>query len=424
MTKHNITLIINYAGMQTGGIETYFSKLMLYAIEKRYRVIWLTNHECIIRAHHLEIANSVYIEKVIVDNSRFSWFKHEKLSFLPDEKIIMLSCDPFSFIRAEKLRREIQNVNIFFHFLVLPHFKGFVYYPERGFGHNPVRFLWFCYMRKLVRKLEDNNCLRAFSLKHLECYEDNYRVKIKDKERKVLQSLLEKNVLDSSILETKTNNRDKDFNIVTCSRFDFPHKGYLLGLIDKFAEIKKIYPQTRLTIIGYGDGYETLFRKINDLVPEIKKDINLTGQLPLEEVELKFKYAHLNIGLGGALGVGARCGVPSLLVRHYSDTCETYGFISSTFGNLLRDDAGYEIDQYIIRVIKASPKEYLDMCYADYNSAWGRVKSNPDYIFEQSNKSSKAIVSYFDDIVARVLVLLTKLKFHFLGQSNYDFEII
>ena len=181
------TLIINYAGLNIGGIECYFAELMRYAVEKQYRVIWLTTQRNVANADFKDIVNDNNIEKIFVGQGRHI-FDDFEINLKNDENITLLSCEPISFVVGEKVKLNT-NVKHFNNFLILPHFTGNAYYPERFFKTILLEKFFYKFFQNMARKIIQNNALLAFSEKHLIAYEKNYKVKILNKESKVLKSL-------------------------------------------------------------------------------------------------------------------------------------------------------------------------------------------------------------------------------------------
>ena len=105
------------------------------------------------------------------------------------------------------------------------------------------------------------------------------------------------------------------FNIVSISRFDFPHKGYLLGLIRAYGRLKEKYPQVALCIIGYGPGKPLVEKEIKRLNKKAQQDLSLLGEVDSADFPKVLKEMHLNISVAGSVGVGARNGVLSIPAR-------------------------------------------------------------------------------------------------------------
>lgn len=413
------TLIINYAGLNIGGIECYFAELMRYAVEKQYRVIWLTTQRNVANADFKDIVNDNNIEKIFVGQGRHI-FDDFEINLKNDENITLLSCEPISFVVGEKVKLNT-NVKHFNNFLILPHFTGNAYYPERFFKTILLEKFFYKFFQNMARKIIQNNALLAFSEKHLIAYEKNYKVKILNKESKVLKSLCLNEIALSEIeLKKKAKNRKSKFEIITCARFDFPHKGYIVGLIKAFNNLKKLYPQLTLTIVGYGDGEEYLKEIINKLPDYSKKNIRLTGKLLPDELRKAFCNSSLNIGLAGALNVGAKCALPSIPVRHYTYNCECYGFYENSVESILSTKPGENIENYISQLINCPDEEYVIHGMSAYQKAINNNNIDPEYIFKQHNIINLPIFSKLDFLKFKFLNFTICVLRKILKIKSYD----
>ena len=389
------TLIVNYRGMRIGGIETYLSRLMAYSISMNYRVIWLTTKRNYDNTDFKEIVGDSRVEKVFIKGKSHLWLPHKKIKFHPNERVTMISMEPLNFLKAEQIRA-YAKVESFYHFLAMPHFEGNAYYPERTFRTRLERDACHKFMRKIANKILDNDCIRAYSLKHLDYYEKNYDVVIPDKNEKVLKKINLMKDYSEEYFQNKATDRKNKFVVTTCARFDFPHKGYILGLVDDYAELKEKYPQLELNIIGFGKDEDRLNEKISKLSDSAKKDLHLIGAVMPNELGQHFEKCHMNIGLAGALFDGAICAVPSVCVRHYTEECQTYGHISDMEGTYLRDDPGENIKSYIEALINMSDDDYINQSKRDFERAKEIKTNQPEYLFEQTNTTSKSIIRGWD----------------------------
>ena len=413
------TLIINYAGLNIGGIECYFAALMRYAVNKKYRVIWLTTSQNLVNADFKDLANDDNIEKIFVGQGRHIFDEFE-IIFKYNENVTLLSCEPISFVVGEKIKLK-SKVKKFNNFLVLPHFTGNAYYPERYFKMVLMEKFIFSFFQKAAKKIIQNNALLAFDVKHLESYENNYRVEILNKQKKVLTALSENDAsLSKADLEKKANERKNKFEIITCARFDFPHKGYIVGLIRAFNNLKILYPQLTLIIVGYGEGEQYLKKVIAELPEYSRNDIILTGKLLPHELKKAFFNSTLNIGLAGALNAGARCALPSIPVRHYTYDCESYGFYENSVESILSTKPGENIENYISQLINCSNEEYVLHGMAAYEKASNKQNVDPEFIFKQYNISDRAIFSKFDIFKFKFINFMICIIIKFFKIRSYD----
>jgi glycosyltransferase involved in cell wall biosynthesis len=417
-TLHKKTLIVNYEGMCMGGIEKTFSILMKYSLSRGYRVIWITTKRDLNKAFIKDIVDNPHIEKCIYH--QFSWVIHTKLNLDKNEDILMISCEPLKYVRGEWLLKQCKLSN-YNHFLLLPHFTGNAYYPERFFYNNIARKRAQTFFGELASYLNEINAILGFSYDHLVKYEKNYKILIENKDKKVLKGISPIRPIDEDILRVKAKNRQKEFVIISCSRFDFPHKGYILGLVDEFEKIKDKYKKCKLIIVGDGPGKQRLLDKIAEKNSIVASSIVLTGMLTPMELDEKMSTAHVNIGVAGALLVGAKQGVPSINVRHYVEDCEAYGFLSDDGGCELRTDKGNGLYSYIKELIEDDEDEYLNRCRNDFLKYTKIHDVDPDYIYRQKNKCTKRI-TFYNIIKARVYSILIELIQGVFHVPGYDKE--
>lgn len=404
----NKVLIIDYSNMRPGGIEVVFAYLMQYAMENDHRVIWITTEKDYEAASFQEILSDNRIEKCY-------WSKCQKMFFAPsirlseDESVVMLSCAPIDYVLSERLRMKY-SANSFQHLLVLPNFTGNGCYPDRLFQLKWLKRYWFKKIKKWVYTWEKEGSLYAFALKHLDAYQDYYSISLQNKESCVFPRIKPTPKLNSETLFKKAQERKKCFTIITCARFEFPHKGYILGLIDAYSRLKCRFPELHLVIVGYGDGAEKVNEKIQSLDENTKHDIVQKGMLPYDQLLLEFQKAHLNVGVAGSLADGARCGVPSLVVRHYSYNCETYGFYKDHVNRNLDNQPGLPVDSFIESILSLTDDAYVEHSLEVQKVALSRKKYDPEYVFSQDRAFTKTSMSKRDLMAAISYKLLSNFK--------------
>lgn len=118
------------------------------------------------------------------------------------------------------------------------------------------------------------------------------------------------------VMKRKTDH--DSFNILSIARAEFPFKGYLLGLVDLFAELKEKHPRITLTIVSFGRDIKQLEEKIES-VSQYKDDIVLIGKTDFDMLEVYYRKADIYIGMGTTILDAAVRGILSLPVVAYEE---------------------------------------------------------------------------------------------------------
>lgn len=405
------TLLVNYFGMSTGGIEKYIAQLMRYAAKEGHRVIWFTTDGIPAKAKQSGIVGNPGIEIVTFAGGRRKFFKKSPdLHLSENEDVVMISFVPEDYVWAEQFRFKYKCKS-FYHHLILMNFFGWLTYPEDEFKTKFLSKKRAKLSNKLAHQFDENQVIRAFADKQLAAYKDRYDLKYDISKDLILKSFPIEGVLSYDELMNLAKIRNEEFRIVTCARFQFPHKGYLLGLLDDFSELRKKYDNVKLIIVGDGEK-ETFYKKFDSLPDYVKESIEIKGTLLFEDLIELYRTCHLSVGLAGALSSSASIGLPSLLVRHDTLNCETYGFYQDN-ETTLKSDPGNDIIPYIEKVMECSNDEYMDFGLTGRAEYERRVTTDPDYILKETNTNSNPVVSKQDWRKNRLWAVISILKKYF-----------
>ena len=405
------TLIVNYFGMGTGGIEKYTADLMKYAISCGYRVIWFTMKETLDNAVQPGITDNEKIEKVLFLAGRRKFFKKPTpFRINEDEDVVMISFVPEDYVWAEQFRYKYK-CHTFYHHLILMNFFGWLTYPEDEFKFKLLAKQRAKLSNKIAHELDDNNNIRAFSRIHLVKFKERYDLNFDVSDDLLLKDISVNEAVSVDDLYKKAKSRREEFIIVSCSRFQFPHKGYQIGLLSVFSELKKKYPYVKLVVVGDGgerEYYNTFYDKLDD---DVKSSIEFKGRVPFEEVLDIYKNCHLSIGLAGALSASASVGIPSLLVRHDTLECETYGLYQDN-DSTLRSDPGVDPLPIIEKIMNMPDDEYVEIGVEGRESYLARTVVEADYILKETNRTSNPSVSKTDMRNNKMWAIISLLKKH------------
>lgn len=376
------TLVINKNHLNSGGIENNIHFLVKYAISNHYRVIWLASKSYIIFHGFKDIIDYIEIISTNKQAILFSKIQHS-LSFSEDEDVTILSFTPFEHDFALYIKEQNPLINIK-PLYILSNTKGYSYFIEEYFKWPLNRYV----KRKMAtihREWEERDEIRYFTQQQRKALEVTYDINITDPKRKQIPPIISMPPLNENDLLKRAER--KVFNIISITRFVFPHKQYLLGLVDAFAQLKPNYNNLNLYIIGYGVGESQLREKINSLPDNINKDIHLLGQKTNVEIDEIMINMHLNISVAGSVRCGARNGVVSLPARNFCEQeCEVYGYLPSSLPKLTATEKGIPAIPFMEELIQMSAEDYITVCRNSYN-AFASLEAHPEYFFEQKGNS-------------------------------------
>jgi len=379
--EHKIAVIVIQENMMIGGIETYVFDLIKKVKKDNNTMVW-------VKKHNARVCESfkpeLYDGKVIIWNSITIQKIKKLISEKNIERCIIITFDMFQFASADILKARVKNALIETYYFI-PHFVGRTYYLEENFKNSYLKKKTKKRTSKIIKKMIENSNIRFFETTHIKTLNSKYNTKLELNNYRlwVPQKGLNEREFDKSSRK-KVFYRDY-FNIVTVSRFEFPHKGYLIGLLKSFEILKRKHPNLHLTVIGYGDGKNRIESLIDSFDVETKKAIHLIGQVSPELLDEYYLDANLNISAAGCCLKGAALGVLSLPVRHYTYNCETYDYLPEGNNSLLSKESGKPIEKFIERTIKMPFEEYLEKsqvsfdyyknisnCYYDYSELYNR----------------------------------------------------
>lgn len=370
--KCHDTFIFYHQDMTSGGIQINLRKIVTSLINEKYRIIWIFPVDGHIDEDFEDVFNSNNLEIVRCNVHKKNWYKTLGLSFSIGERVFMFSSSIVSFCRMEQICRYYNNISMD-NFYWVPHFKGEHNFLEEFISNRFLRKLFWAFFRKIHMKLDKNNNIFYLSYKHLHAYENHYKYTVVNPDYKVYTASNNSNyIFNKSDLKNKS--KRKPFNILTITRFSFPHKAYLIGLIHSYKKLKTKYPQITLTIGGYGEGESIVKEEICKLSGNIQRDVKMVGRIPFNELYSYFRKASVFVGVAGAAMESAYAGVITIPVRLYSETCEGYGFLPRSKDCFLCEKPGIAIEEYIEQLIAMSSDEYEQLSQETYDAFFNKTK--------------------------------------------------
>lgn len=399
------TLVFNYYGMtNVGGIEKYINEVTGALLNTDVRIVWLKEKSSKVAQSFRKNMLNPGVDVIEVTQKGYHWFSYDNISFSPDEEITIVSFSPLDMGRAIYLSNKFKTNKIRLLYAI-PNTTGNTYFIERFFG-NPLRHLVSKRMGRMFAKWDKAGALVFFSQGQIKPLEEAYKIEISSKNEKKLPSVIPMPDLD----EEKLINRAKrnPFKIITVGRFDFPHKGYMLGLIEIYGKLKNIYPAIKLDIIGFGPDELLVKREIAKLNKDAQADVRLLGEVAPENLSLYFDDASLNISVAGSVFAGVKLGVLSIPARNYCyDGCEVYGFLPENRSMTTATSPGKPVEPFIKKVIEMSDEEYITRCKTTYNAYKETHTANP-YFFLEKGAVASDVFSNSDVRFLKLMHYMTK----------------
>lgn len=208
--------------------------------------------------------------------------------------------------------------------------------------------------------------------------------------------------------------------ISTMARMDFPFKGYIIGLIDIFSEIKK-HMDVELWIIGNGQSMDELKEKISSLDSEVKNNIKLYGYMDYQEAKDTIRKSTVFVGMGTGVLDAASMYIPAFAVLPYTYECKGKG----SFGDNPNDIAFFNESELhvltddIASILQMDNTNYLKTC----NESREAVESNysadlfVDRVIELDNSNcSVPKIS----LLKRMLCVSLMDAYHLIRKVNWD----
>ncbi len=401
MNKIYCNLFLRNSLSDIGGIETYVYKSIKEIIKKGDKAGWISNDFSKINPAFSALIGEKKV--YLIDRGK----ARQKIAQVCAEgefvRINIITFCPRDFACAEILKKELKRLPINT-FLFVPHFQGDFLYLEEGFQGN-ARNIVEKKLSTIYQKMEQNGNLLYFSRKHLAEYRKRYGCKESDFSHVSIPEISAKIEFNEDRVKAVFN--QAEFTILSVSRLEFPHKGYVLGLVDAFESLCQEYESIRLIIVGDGDGMPILREKIDGLRKGVAQRIEIVGAVSPNELSAYYDRANVLISLAGCFTLGARRGVLSLPARHYTEKCEVYGYLPGSKDFSLADSNGYDVVPFLKEIINMSFNEYMKHCRDCYESF---PIQNQKY-FDRIENKSKNVLEKADIFYIKGLSLYNKVKY-------------
>lgn len=397
------TFLFLYEFLLLGGIENNVIEMIQAFHELNMRIVWLRyGRKEDIYEPWKAVLEKCNVEIVETNIDYPNWISCGKIEFSDDEEIIAVAFDPSDFVRLETFSHCYENK--FSLYYIVPHFERDLNYVEEYYLSGNSRKRIVKKLCPIYKKWYENGNLLFFNRRHAEEMNKRYAIGAANYDDKILKKPIDPPEFCEKLAINRATRTE--FRIISCGRFSFPHKGYMFGLIDAFAKLKREYSNLYLDLVGYGpkEDEDKIKKYVENLDPAIKDSICFYGAVsPVKLTEL-FNKAHVNVSVAGALVDGAISGLVSIPARHYTYECQVYGWLDDDFTVVVSDAQGENVEKYIRMLIEMSDSDYIQVCKKSYmlvrkelyerNWLLNRTNNNNNYYSEDEVDLFKSISRY------------------------------
>lgn len=322
------TIVFFYVNMTAlGGAETLILRLMDWYLRHSYEVFLLTMHE-INNSPILKDLKKINNGEYYIYNRQVEKFLNNgvELSFNTSDVLVLTMSLGDSLIHNKLLSGKKYGCR-FIHrmYMIHPHCTTHLY-ADNDVSKNRYRFkfiikplLTFFIKEKIVFFMDEHTAAHA---------KNSYKIKDGD----FTETIIRLPIIIKTDIVSKA--RNKNVNILGISRFEFPFKGYILGLLDTFNDLSSCFDNLYLTIIGYGVGEDIVNKKIAGFTEDVRKKINLIHQVPYSEINDYIDKCDLFVGMGTTALDAANMNKISIIPVAYQSGDLAFGFFHDNYKNL------------------------------------------------------------------------------------------
>lgn len=212
--------------------------------------------------------------------------------------------------------------------------------------------------------------------------------------------------------------------IMTAARADFPYKGYIIGLIKAFENIKKSFPNTQLEIISAGEDYDQILFALDQLPASVRNSIKLHGWMDYDTLKENIKRCKVFVGMGTTVLDSSLLYKPSVAVRF-----NTYDLIGDsliadkpTYFTAMKDCKENATNQ-ILRVLNMDYEEYKKCA----NKSFDEVEKNyamkycMDALITSNTKEKRSILTTRETYRHIVNNIINRIRFR---KNHFDYKSI
>ena len=304
----------------------------------------------------------------LVCNPDRSYKMHFQILADDYDSFVFLTYSLNEYLEIDKIRRECNKI------------KRVIYYVVHGYAFKVIgtenqstlkkwarHFLNIISRRQLVKELIKNKSIVFMDVLSVE--ETSRSLKL-DIDRSLIYNIPFKMIdYDKNVWGELKHHTP--FTIGTMCRFEFPMKGYVIGLINELPELLKKF-DIRVFIVGDGEGGDLFRQKISLLPDDAKEKVKYIKNIPYSEIDTFFSECDLYLGMGTTLLDASNHNVLSVPVEGY-----TYNL---NVGALFLENTGWLCSKGETRNVADLLKELFGYSREEYNALvqeqYEKVKEN------------------------------------------------
>lgn len=353
-------MILQYHLFILGGIESYYYRMMKWAVTNHYRVILILDKGARIDHSWWEVFDNLGIELFFIKGV-YPFYSIEGKSKEPfrlksTDRILNISASYECFNRGEyvlRSNRVAKGNNILY-----------IFHPYSNII-STNRMLDKYLEKSILLKLIMNSAIaymdeetRDFAIKRYPSIRENTLPIIR------LGIEIDEEIDDSELIERYVSCYG---NILAIARLEFPFKAYVLGLVDAFEKLCPDYPKLQLTIIGDGNSRDLLIEKIERLDISVRERIKIIYGVEYAKLKKYIDNAYVHVGMGTTLLDCANRYVPSIIGVAYDASDISYGYWSNNWhivGGLKNEQLTdtSTISEDLKSVLNMDKQTYIEIC--------------------------------------------------------------
>lgn len=357
-----------------GGVDTYFYRMIKWLSARDIRTILLLTKNAKVDEKMVEevkqLGTQVRMEIEPYPLTGEMSPTHIRLNLEPGTEVTTITTRYAGFFQAQQLK--IDNPQLHFTFMnYMTHEHGFKADIE-PLDKNKMGIAKYSF-HKVRYQFYKNLTEKVFQSKELYFQNDIHRYSLYDYYHMDHSETMGPNIhlgidipeLDEEAIKKRCDR--KAFSILTIARFEFPFKGYLLQLVEQFAELCGKYDNLELTIIGGGPDEQRLLDKIAGLPEKAQRKIHLPGYVDYERLKEYFSHTSLYVGQGTTVLDAGKQGLLAVPVSSYTEESTSYSYLYE-YVEIYAPEPKYKTSHFIEKTIHMSDEEYIEASKKTYEN--------------------------------------------------------